>query len=158
MNRLAAFVTIIYLIMIPPAWAQKSDHIIHDSFGDWSVRHVFDRNSLAHRYSDAKTDLRMPDGRIVEFQINRSAADQKTEYILPGWLDKVTIKVGDKDFTETQSILHTFYGSASPELLNSIANSAEPIEIKAVSSGKLYTGTISPNGASAALRWIRAIK
>lgn len=140
------------------SWAQKSDHIIYDSFGDWSVRHVFDRETLEFRYSDAKTPLLMSDGKVVEFQINRRGGDNWTAYILQGWWDKVIIRIGQKEFAHTESGLHTFYGTADLELLNAIANAADPIEIEKIIGDRSYKGTISPKGASAALRWIRVIK
>jgi len=144
--------------MARSASAQKSDHIIFDSFDDWSVRHVFDQETLEYKYSDAKTTLVMQDGRKVEFQVNKSNTDDPVDYILNGWLDKVIIRVSGKEFIATQNSMHTFYGKADKELLNAIANSNDRIEIEAIQDGKSYIGSISPKGSSAALRWIRAIE
>jgi len=151
-------IILLLAMMCSNSWAQESDHIIYDSFGDWSVRHVFDRETLEFRYSDAKTPLLMSDGKVVEFQINRRGGDNRTTYILQGWLDKVIIRIGQKEFAQTQSGLHTFYGTADLELLNAIANASEPIEIEKIVGDGSSKGTISPKGSSAALRWIRVIK
>ena len=143
MRILITFLTSI--IIIVNVWAQetnfsashtKSAHIIFDKFGDWSVRHVFDQDTLGHKYSDTKTILKMKDGREVEFQINKPNSENQAEYILPGWLDKVIIRVSGKEFTATQSSLHTFYGRADKTLLNAIANSNDRIEIEAIQDGK----------------------
>ncbi len=138
--------------------AQNPDNIISDKFGDWSVRHVFDRESLEFRYSDAKVTIHLTGGDTVEFQVNRRGGDEWTTYILKGWWDKVTIKANDVEFISEQSSMHTFYGEATPELLGCISNASSPIEIELKSGGNIYTGTISPKGSSAALRWIRVIK
>ena len=156
--KLMSKLIILFLIMLSiNSWAQKSDHIIYDSFGDWSVRHVFDRETLKFKYSDAKTPMLMSDGTMDEFQINRRS-DKRTTYILQGWWDKVIIRIGQKEFVQTQSGLHTFYGTADPELLDAIANASEPIEVEEINGARSYKGTISPKGSSAALRWIRVIK
>ena len=78
------------------------------------------------RYSDAKTQLVLSTGSVIGFQINKGA-DGEISYIIPGWLDKVVIKVGGKEFTESQGVLHTFYGTPSAELLEAIASSEKPI-------------------------------
>jgi len=146
------------IIMSPVSWGKKSDHIIYNDLGDWSVRHVFDQETLSYKYSDARTTLQLKSGRSVEFQINRRASDNRTTYILKGWIDKVIIKVGAKEFTDTQSSMHTFYGYPSTEMLNSIANTSEPIEVELITGNKKYNGFLSSDGSSSALRWIRAIK
>jgi len=158
LHFMSKLIILLITLMSVSSWAQKSDHIIYDSFGDWSVRHVFDRETLEFRYSDAKTPLLMSDGRIVEFQINRRGSDNRTTYILHGWWDKVIIRIGQKEFAQAQSGLHTFYGAADPELLDAIANASEPIEIEKFDGDISYKGTISPKGSSAALRWIRVVK
>lgn len=138
--------------------ARNPDNIISDKFGDWSVRHVFDRESLEFRYSDAKATMHLKDGKTMEFQVNRRGGDEWTSYILNGWWDKVTIKANDVEYISEHSSMHTFYGEASTELLSSISNASSLIEIELKSGNETYSGTISPKGSSAALRWIRVIK
>ena len=48
-----------------------SDHIIYDCYGDWAVRHVFERGVLKHKYSDATTMMDVGWFGSTEFQINR---------------------------------------------------------------------------------------
>ncbi|HAT8554025.1 TPA: hypothetical protein ACGVAJ_004447 [Vibrio vulnificus] len=149
---------VLFLSIAGTVRAQNPDNIISDKFGDWSVRHVFDRESLEFRYSDAKVTIHLTDGNTMEFQVNRRGGDEWTSYILKGWWDKVTIKANDVEFISEQSSMHTFYGEASSELLGYISNASSPIEIELKSGKKIYYGTISPKGSSAALRWIRVIK
>lgn len=137
---------------------QGSDHQIHDRFGDWTVRHVFDRHTLTHRYSDAKTLLVLDSGEAIEFQFNRSGgAELDVDFILKGWFDEVTLVVDGQRFTRRQGSLHTFFGPADEDLLLAVANAKAPIEVLLVSEGQRLRGQLSHRGTSAALRWIRAL-
>ena len=135
----------------------KSDHIIFDEFGAWKVRHVFDQDSLSYKYSDAKIVIKLRDGREFPFQINHRS-DHWVTYIMPGWIDKVIITIDDVQYEKTQSSLHTFYGEVNEDLLNAFAKTKNDIRILFFSQGEVYSGTINPDGSSAALRWIRVIK
>ena len=141
------------------AFSQKSDHIISDSFGDWNVRHYFNRESLSWQFSDAKTLIYFDGGKTkLEFQFNKN--EMGASYIIPGWWDKVTIRVDGKEFKEIQSLpVHNFYGNVNfnDEILKMISNAKNKIEIELLQGDAKYTGYISSKGSSAALRWIRLI-
>ena len=156
-------ILIVVLLLSQIAFAEKSDHIIFDSFNNWKVRHVFDDKTLKYRYSDAKTDILREEGGKIGFQFNRKADGQVGYIIDDGWLQKVTIKVDGKEFVSKQERLHTFYGKAPIELLEAINKTNKPIEVIIIAGrwkkdSYEIKGTISPKGSSAALRWIRAIK
>ena len=139
----------------------KSDHEIFDKFGDWSVRHVFDKETLKYRFSDAKTHITTSQGGKWDFQFSRNAETKNVNFIMDGWLQKVTLKVDGKEYVRTQSNFHTFYGRADLDLLNAISKTKNPIEVTIIAGrwqGKEVKGTLSAKGSSAALRWIRAIK
>ena len=140
------------------SYAQKNDHVISDNFGDWKVRHYFDRENLEHRFSDARLMIALNDGSEMAFQINRRS-DNWVAYVIDGWWDKVTIIVDGKSFSESQSSMHTFYGSDNiNELLNAIASTKDEIKIELTNASRTLTGSISSKGSSSALRWIRVIK
>lgn len=138
--------------------ARKPDNLISDQFGDWRVRHVFDRETLAHRYSDAKTEIRLDEGKTHPFQFNRRGVDGALTFEIPGWFDEVVIEADGQTFRETQRGFHTFYGTATPELLAAVARAQAPIRITLRHGEQVYRGEIPARGSSAALRWIRAIQ
>lgn len=150
--------TLMSFFVLGGAYAQKNDHIISNNFGDWTVRHYFDRENLKHRFSDAKLMIVLNDGSKVVFQINKSS-DNSVGYIIDGWWDKVTIVVDGNSFSESQSSMHTFYSSGNiNELLNTMANTKNPIKIKLTNDSHTLMGDISSKGSNSALRWIRVIQ
>jgi hypothetical protein len=150
--------TLMSFFLLNSSYAQKNDHVISDNFGDWKVRHYFDRESLEHRFSDAKSMIVLDDGREMEFQINRRS-DNWIAYIVDGWWDNVTITVDDKRFSESQSSMHIFYGSDNiNDLLNAIASTKDEIRIELTNGSRKLVGNISSEGSNSALRWIRVIK
>jgi hypothetical protein len=141
----------------------KSDHIIFDCFGDWAVRHVFNRKTLAHKYSDATVDMSLTDDRKIKFQINvRNDNDAKSMprmvYVINSWIDKVVIQIDGQTFTQKQSSMHTFYGDVNKNFISALARAEEPIIVKMYYGEDVYKGRLSSKGSNAALRWIRALR
>ena len=122
-------ILLITLLFSQIAFAEKSDHKIFDKFDNWKVRHVFDEQSLKYRQSDVKTSINRVGGGTLDFQFNRRSYDGRVQYIINGWLRKVTIKVDEKEFVSEQKILHTFYADAPDELLEAISKTNKPIEV-----------------------------
>lgn len=135
---------------------QMSDHIIFDEFGAWKVKHVFDKDSLNYEYSNARTVIILSNGEEFPFQIYRRS-DNYISYIIPGWIEKVIITIDGKDYEELQEGQHTFHGEASKTLYEAIATTKSDIKIKFFSGEEVFSGTINPEGANAALKWIRVI-
>lgn len=133
-----------------------SDHIIIDEFGAWKVKHVFDRDSLSYEYSNAKTAIILDNGEEFPFQIYRRS-DHFISYIIPGWIEKVIFTVDGVNYEEEQEGHHTFYGEANDNLYEAIAMTKSEIKIEFFSGGEVFSGTINPEGAYAALKWIRVI-
>jgi hypothetical protein len=145
---------------------------LRDTFGEWSVRHVYDNDTLQYRFSDAKTQIVIGDqGMSLPFQINRNAdgtfnfsfvyAWGRWEDInfFEGWITKVIIYVdSDKyEFTSDNEVLHTFEGEVDKKFLSAVAQ-ANAIRIELFVRDNLQArGTISTKGSYAALRWLRAI-
>ena len=138
----------------------KSDHIILDKFDAWKVRHVFDKDSLIYRYSDAKTMIKLSIGEEFPFQFIKpnDPLNDTVYYGIPGYIDEVVLEIDGEIYEETQSGLHNFYGIATDEILNAVANTRNEIKITFYSADDVFTGTIDPAGASAALKWIRVIE
>ena len=138
----------------------KSDHIISDEFDAWKVRHVFDKDSLIYRYSDARTMIKLSVGEEFPFQfVNPNDPPNDSVYFgMPGYIDKVVLIIDGKVYEETQSGLHGFSGVASTTLLQAVAFTKNDIKITFYSADDVFTGTINPTGAGEAFKWIRAIK
>ena len=137
--------------------SMRSDHIIYDCYGDWAVRHVFNRGELTHRYSDATTLMNIGWFGSSQFQINRRQ-DGSVFYVIPSQIDRVEITIGAAIFVSEQRPSAVFYGEVSKEMLTAIANATAPIDVMIISEGKQTQTFVSEVGSSAALRWIGAIK
>ena len=138
----------------------KSDHIITDAFDAWKVRHVFDRDSLIYRYSDARTMIKLSIGEEFPFQFVKpnDPTDSTVYFGLPGYIDKVLLEIDGVMYEQKQSGHHNFYGAATDEILFAFANTKNDIHITFYSADDVFTGTIDAAGAGEALKWIRAIQ
>lgn len=133
---------------------------LRDTFGDWKVRHVYDRETFQYRFSDAQSRIMMDEGDWVRFDINR---DSEGNFYLStfGWIDQVIIKIGNETFTQEplESIsFHRFTQDVDTKFLKALANATEDIRVGLSFDGNVKWGTLSPKGSNAALRWIGAIK
>jgi hypothetical protein len=133
-----------------------SDHIIYDCYGDWAVRHVFERGVLTHKYSDAKTVMDVGWFGSTEFQINRRQ-DGSIYYIIPSQIDRVEMTVGEQVFMSEQSPNAVFYGEVTEAMLLAMSQTSSQVELLIFSEGKTTRASFSTSGSSAALRWIGAI-
>tara|TARA_B110000503_G_scaffold12241_1_gene16508 strand:- start:1559 stop:2074 length:516 start_codon:yes stop_codon:yes gene_type:complete len=143
----------------PPSQCQKpmhSDHIIYDCYGDWAVRHVFERGALKHKYSDATTIMDVGWFGSIEFQINRRQ-DGSIYYIIPSQIDRVEMTIGKQTFVAQQGPSAVFYGPVTEPMLAAIADTKSPVNMLIYSEGKTIEATFSATGSSAALLWIGAI-
>jgi hypothetical protein len=142
-----------------PSQCQKpmhSDHIIYDCYGDWAVRHVFERGVLKHKYSDATTIMDVGWFGSIEFQINRRQ-DGSIYYIIPSQIDRLEMTIGSQTFVAEQGPSAVFYGPVTGPMLLAIAEAKLPIKLLIYSEGKTVEAAFSATGSSAALRWIGAI-
>lgn len=133
-----------------------SDHIIYDCYGDWAVRHVFERGLLTHKYSDAKTVMDVGWFGSTEFQINRRQ-DGSVYYIIPSQIDRVELTIGSEVFVSEQAPSSVFYGEVSEAMLLAMSQASLPIQLLIFSEGQTTAASFSGSGSSAALRWIGAI-
>ena len=150
-----------FVLICGNSFSKESDHIIKKTFGEWEVRHVFDDRTLQHRFSDATVWVPTNHEGKFEFQFNKQAHSGKVQFIIPGWIQKVTITVNEKEYVFTQYTLHTFYGNPSKEFLQEISVTKSPIKLQII-AGRYKThesvGILPPENTSAVLRWIRAIE
>tara|TARA_B110000211_G_C14080811_1_gene554403 strand:+ start:297 stop:815 length:519 start_codon:yes stop_codon:yes gene_type:complete len=143
----------------PPSQCSKpmhSDHIIYDCYGDWAVRHVFERGVLAHKYSDATTIMDVGWFGSTEFQINRRK-DGSIYYIIPSQIDRIEMTIGGQVFVAEQGPSAVFYGAITELMLVAISQTESPVSLLIYSEGKTIEASFSATGSSAALRWIGAI-
>ena len=143
----------------PPSQCSKpmhSDHIIYDCYGDWAVRHVFERGVLAHKYSDATTIMDVGWFGSTEFQINRRQ-DGSIYYIIPSQIDRVEIIIAGQTFVSKQGPSAVFYGEVTEPMLAAISQAQSPVNLLIYSEGQTIKASFSETGSSAALRWIGAI-
>ena len=143
----------------PPSQCDKpmhSDHIIYDCYGDWAVRHVFERGVLKHKYSDATTVMDVGWFGSTEFQINRRK-DGSIYYIIPSQIDRVEMTIGGQVFVAEQGPSAVFYGAITELMLVAISQTESPVSLLIYSEGKTIEASFSATGSSAALRWIGAI-
>jgi len=143
----------------PPSQCDKpmhSDHIIYDCYGDWAVRHVFERGVLKHKYSDATTVMDVGWFGSTEFQVNRRK-DGSIYYIIPSQIDRVEMTIGGQVFVAEQGPSAVFYGAITEPMLVAISQTESPVSLLIYSEGKTIEASFSATGSSAALRWIGAI-
>jgi len=143
----------------PPNQCDKpmhSDHIIYDCYGDWAVRHVFERGVLKHKYSDATTVMDVGWFGSTEFQINRRK-DGSIYYIIPSQIDRIEMTIGGQVFVAEQGPSAVFYGAITELMLVAISQTESPVSLLIYSEGKTIEASFSATGSSAALRWIGAI-
>ncbi|MGY8840145.1 MAG: hypothetical protein ACKVIL_05770 [Pseudomonadales bacterium] len=133
-----------------------SDHIIYDCYGDWAVRHVFERGVLKHKYSDATTMMDVGWFGSTEFQINRRQ-DGSIYYIIPSQIDRVEIIIAGQTFVSKQGPSAVFYGEVTEPMLAAISQAQSPVNLLIYSEGQTIKASFSETGSSAALRWIGAI-
>jgi hypothetical protein len=133
-----------------------SDHIIYDCYGDWAVRHVFERGALKHKYSDATTIMDVGWFGSSEFQINRRQ-DGSIYYIIPSQIDRVEMTIDGQVFVSEQAPSAVFYGEVTVPLLLAISQAKLPVKMLIYSEGQTIEASFSEIGSSAALRWIGAI-
>ena len=142
-----------------PKQCQKpmhSDHIIYDCYGDWAVRHVFERGVLKHKYSDATTVMDVGWFGSTEFQINRRQ-DGSIYYIINSQIDRVEMIIEGQVFKAEQAPSAVFYGPVTDPMLEAISETNLPVKMLIYSEGKTIEAAFSATGSSAALRWIGAI-
>ena len=133
-----------------------SDHVIYDCYGDWAVRHVFERGVLTHKYSDATTIMDVGWFGSTEFQINRRQ-DGSTYYIIESQIDRVEMIIDGQVFIAEQAPSAVFYGAVTEPMLEAISQAKSPVKMLIYSEGKTIDAVLSATGSSAALRWIGAI-
>jgi len=133
-----------------------SDHSIYDCYGDWAVRHVFERGVLTHKYSDATTIMDVGWFGSTEFQINRRQ-DGSIYYIIPSQIDRVEMSIGEQTFVSEQGPSAVFYGEVTVPMLLAISQAKLPVNMLIYSEGQTIEASFSEIGSSAALRWIGAI-
>ena len=133
-----------------------SDHIIYDCYGDWAVRHVFERGVLTHKYSDATTVMDVGWFGSTEFQINRRQ-DGSIYYIINSQIDRVEMIIEGQVFKAEQAPSAVFYGPVTDPMLEAISETNLPVKMLIYSEGKTIEAAFSATGSSAALRWIGAI-
>ena len=143
----------------PPSQCDKpmhSDHIIYDCYGDWAVRHVFQRGVLKHKYSDATTVMDVGWFGSTEFQINRRQ-DGSIYYIIPSQIDRVEMTIGGQVFVAEQGPSAVFYGAITAPMLVAISQAESLINLLIYTEGQTIEASFSATGSNAALRWIGAI-
>jgi len=165
-NYLAMRLLLVLLLLVsvtsyagPPSQCDKpmhSDHIIYDCYGDWAVRHVFQRGVLKHKYSDATTVMDVGWFGSTEFQINRRQ-DGSIYYIIPSQIDRVEMTIGGQVFVAEQGPSAVFYGAITAPMLVAISQAESLINLLIYSEGQTIEASFSATGSNAALRWIGAI-
>ena len=183
-NRLVPAFTIIgcglviglAVILLSPSTGSKNEFSrLRDTFGDWKVRHVYDEETLRHRFSDAKTYLTVGKDGKLPAQINRTnngkfefrfkygigAYEDWGVFGIGNWVTKVIIEIEGRKFNFQNEIrlkAHEFIAPVGPDFLWALADAKSPASVHIfVGEISAVTAALPVKGSSAALRWLRAL-
>lgn len=142
---------------------------LRETFGEWRVRHVYDEETLRHRFSDAKTSMRVGENDF-RAQINRSPDGEFTFRfvyafgrwedigLLGGWVNRIVVVIDQEpfEFTSSNVTTHEFIAHVDDRFLSLLATSRSPVAVQMYVDDTLRAvGRLPVEGSAAALRWLR---